>query len=123
MTDQQRDPEVEELSASNEEPGTSMHDYLKFRRIARTRFTKLQLVIKRHVKKRRKAEVLQVQGENLENQESRRAEDIRRKREQRELEELLATTRTKNQPSSTRMSNAGAGSSKSYTDVSNPGPL
>ncbi len=65
MTDQQRDPEVEELSASNEEPGTSMHDYLKFRRIARTRFTKLQLVIKRHVKKRRKAEVLQVQGENL----------------------------------------------------------
>lgn len=40
MTGQQRDPEVEELPASDEESGNSMLDYLKFRRIARTRFTK-----------------------------------------------------------------------------------
>ncbi len=65
MTDQQRDPEVEELSTSDEEPCTRMHDYLKFRRIARTRFTKLQPVIKKHVDKKRKSEVLQVHRENL----------------------------------------------------------
>jgi len=65
MTDQQGDPEVEELPASDEEPGTSMHDYLKFRKIARTRFTKLQPVIKKQVDKKGKTEVLQGHRENL----------------------------------------------------------